>query len=52
MAALAQMEREIKHGRVIDSIAKRREAGRDLGGRPLRVTDSQIKGAVRLVQGG
>lgn len=52
MAALAQMEHEIKRERVTDSIAKRREAGRDLGGRPRRVTDSQIRSAVRLVEGG
>lgn len=52
MAALAQMEHEIKRERVTDSIAKRREAGKDLGGRPRRVTDSQIRSAVRLVEGG
>lgn len=52
MAALAQMEHEIKRERVTDSIIKRREAGKDLGGRPRRVTDSQIRSAVRLVTGG
>jgi DNA invertase Pin-like site-specific DNA recombinase len=52
MAALAQMEHEIKRERVTDSISKRREAGEDLGGRPRRVTDSQIRSAVRLVKGG
>ncbi len=52
MAALAQMEHEIKRERVTDSISKRREAGKDLGGRPRRVTDSQIRSAVRLVEGG
>ncbi|WP_248761613.1 recombinase family protein [Pseudarthrobacter sp. SSS035] len=52
MAALAQMEHEIKRERVTDSISKRREAGRDLGGRPRRVTDSQVRSAVRLVEGG
>lgn len=52
MAALAQMEHEIKRERVTDSITKRREAGKDLGGRPRRVTDSQIRSAVRLVKGG
>ena len=52
MAALAQMEYEIKRERIIDSISKRREAGRDLGGRPRRVTDSQIRSAIDLVQGG
>lgn len=52
MAALAQMEHDIKRERVTDSISKRREAGKDLGGRPRRVTDSQIRSAVRLVEGG
>ena len=52
MAALAQMEHEIKRERVIDSISKRREAGKDLGCRPRRLTDSQIRSAVRLVEGG
>lgn len=52
MAALAQMEHEIKRERITDSINKRREAGKDLGGRPRRVTDSQIRSAVRLVEGG
>jgi DNA invertase Pin-like site-specific DNA recombinase len=52
MAALAQMEHEIKRERVTDSIAKRRAAGQDLGGRPQRVTDSQVRSALRLVQGG
>lgn len=51
MAAL-QMEHEIKRERVPDSISKRRAAGKDLGGRPRRVTDSQIRSAVRLVEGG
>ncbi|BCW86472.1 hypothetical protein NicSoilE8_41450 (plasmid) [Arthrobacter sp. NicSoilE8] len=46
------MEHEIKRERVTDSIIKRREAGEDLGGRPRRVTDSQIRSAVRLVNGG
>lgn len=52
MAALAQMEHEIKRERVTDSIAKRRAAGQDLGGRPQRVTDSQVRSALRLVEGG
>lgn len=52
MAALAQMEHDIKSERVSDSIAKRRAAGTDLGGRPRRITDSQIRNAVRLVEGG
>lgn len=52
MAALAQMEHEIKRERVTDSISKRRAAGHDLGGRPQRITDSQIRSAVRLVEAG
>lgn len=52
MAALAQMEHEIKSERVTDSISKRRAAGKNLGGRPIRVTDSQIRTAMRLVDGG
>ena len=52
MAALAQMEHEIKRERVTDSIAKRREGGKDLGGRPRRITDSQIRNALRLVESG
>lgn len=52
MAALAQMEHEIKRERVTDSINKRREAGQDLGGRPRRITDSQIRSALRLIEGG
>jgi DNA invertase Pin-like site-specific DNA recombinase len=52
MAALAQMEHEIKRERVIDSISKRRAAGANLGGRPQLVTDSQIRSALRLVEAG
>lgn len=52
MAALAQMEYEIKRERVTDSISKRREAGKNLGGRPQRITDSQIRSALRLVESG
>ena len=52
MAALGQMEHEIKRERVVDSIAKRREAGKNLGGRPQLITDSQIRSALSLVEGG
>jgi len=52
MAALAQMEHDIKRERIIDSISKRRAAGKDLGGRPRRVTDSQVRSAMRLVETG
>ncbi|CDJ99077.1 Resolvase domain protein (modular protein) [Microbacterium sp. C448] len=58
-AALAQMEHEIKPDqalseiglgeRILDSISKRRAAGKSLGGRPQRITDSQIRNAIRLV---
>ncbi|RFA11681.1 hypothetical protein B7R22_18370 [Subtercola boreus] len=40
MAALAQMEHDIKRERVTDSIGKHRAAGKDLGGRPRRTTGS------------
>jgi DNA invertase Pin-like site-specific DNA recombinase len=52
MAALAQMEHDIKRERIVDSISKRRAAGKDLGGRPRRVTDSQVRSAIRLVETG
>ncbi|MCJ8506280.1 recombinase family protein, partial [Kocuria flava] len=52
MAALAQMELEIKRERITDSVAKRRAAGKDLGGRRQVFTDSQIRNALRLIEGG
>ncbi|WP_144836733.1 recombinase family protein [Kocuria rosea] len=52
MAALAQMELEIKRERITDSVAKRRAAGKDLGGRRQTFTDSQIRNAVRLIDSG
>jgi DNA invertase Pin-like site-specific DNA recombinase len=52
MAALAQMELEIKRERVIDSISKRRAAGGDLGGRPQKVSDRQVRNALQLVEAG
>lgn len=52
MAALAQMEYDIKRERIVDSIGKRREAGKDLGGRPRLISDSRIRNALRLVDGG
>lgn len=51
-AALAQMELEIKRERITDSVAKRRAAGRDLGGRRPTFTDSQVENARRLIEGG
>lgn len=52
MAALAQMELEIKRERITNSVAKRRAAGKDLGGRRQTFTDSQIRNALRLIDGG
>lgn len=51
-AALAQMELEIKRERITDSVAKRRAAGHDLGGRRTAYTDSQIANARRLIDSG
>ncbi|GGG67619.1 hypothetical protein GCM10011374_34930 [Kocuria dechangensis] len=50
MAALAQMELEIKRERITDSVAKRRAAGKDLGGRRPTFTDFQIRNALRLIK--
>ena len=52
MAALAQMEAEIKRERINDSIAKRRARGGDLGGRRAQFTESQIRNAQRLIESG
>jgi DNA invertase Pin-like site-specific DNA recombinase len=52
MAALAQMELEIKRERITDSVSKRRAAGKDLGGRRQVFTDSQVKNAARLIDAG
>ena len=52
MAALAQMELEIKRERITDSVSKRRAAGKDLGGRRERFTNSQIDNARRLIDSG
>ena len=49
MAALAQMELEIKRERVLDSVSKRRAAGADLGGRPRKISDSQLNNAAHLI---
>ena len=43
MAALAQMELDIKRERIQDSVAKRRAAGRDLGGREEKFSDRMIQ---------
>ncbi|RFA18708.1 recombinase family protein [Subtercola boreus] len=52
MAALAQMELDIKRERITDSVSKRRAAGKDLGGRREQFTDSQILNARRLIDAG
>jgi DNA invertase Pin-like site-specific DNA recombinase len=52
MAALAQMELEIKRERITDSVSKRRATGGDLGGRPRKVSDRQIRNALHLIDGG
>lgn len=52
MAALGQMELEVKRERITDSVSKRRAAGKNLGGRKAQFTDSQIRSAARLIQTG
>jgi DNA invertase Pin-like site-specific DNA recombinase len=52
MAALAQMELEIKRERITDSVSKRRAAGGDLGGRPQKLSERQIRKALHLIGGG
>jgi DNA invertase Pin-like site-specific DNA recombinase len=52
MAALRQMEHEIKRERVLDSIDSRRKAGKNLGGRPRRITNRQIRNANRVIESG
>jgi len=52
MAGLAQMEHDIQRERTVDLATNRCDAGNDLGGRPQRVTDSEIRSAIRLVDGG
>lgn len=52
MAALAEMELQIKKERITDSVSKRRAAGKDLGGRRQAFTASQIANAARLIEAG
>ena len=52
MAALAQMELQIKRERINDSNTRRRAAGMDLGGRRETFSDSQISNARRLINQG
>lgn len=50
MAALAQMELEIKRERIQDSVTKRRAAGGDLGGRRQQYSDRVILFAEQTAQ--
>ena len=52
MAALAQMELDIKRERINDSVSKRRAAGLDLGGRREKFTRSQLDKARKLIDAG
>jgi DNA invertase Pin-like site-specific DNA recombinase len=52
MAALAEMELEITRERLTDSVARRRAAGKDLGGWRQTFTDFQIRNAIRLIDSG
>ncbi|NQW89620.1 recombinase family protein [Curtobacterium sp. VKM Ac-2861] len=52
MSALATMELEIKRERIRNSVAKRRAAGDDLGGRRRAYSTSAIASAVRLIEAG
>lgn len=49
LAALAEMELEIKRERIRDSVTKRRAAGADLGGRPAKFSDSTLALARKLM---
>ncbi|NYF12991.1 hypothetical protein HDC34_001285 [Pseudoclavibacter sp. JAI123] len=42
LAAVVQMEFEMKRERVLDSINRRRAAGSDLGGRQVKISESQL----------
>ena len=52
MKALAQMELEVKRERIRDSVATRRLAGGDLGGRRRQFTESQLQSARSLLASG
>lgn len=49
MAGIAEMELEIKRERIRDSVAKRRAAGANLGGRPAKFSDSTMSLARKLL---
>lgn len=52
LAALAEMELEIKRERIQDSVKKRRAKNGNLGGRPRKYTDDQIRYARRRIESG
>ena len=52
MSAIAEMELEIKRERINDSIAKRKERGEDLGGRPQKASDAVIRQVANLIDEG
>jgi DNA invertase Pin-like site-specific DNA recombinase len=52
MAALTQMVLEVKRERITDSVAKRKAVGNNRGGRRRTFTDSQLRNALRLIDGG
>lgn len=52
MAALAPMELEIERERIADSVARRRAAGKHLGGGRQTFTDSRMRNALRLIESG
>src|SRR5690625_4208641 len=52
MGVVAEMELDTKRERITDSVAKRRAAGKDLGGRRRAFTDRQIRSAMKLIDAG
>ncbi len=52
MAVLAQRKREVERERSTGSVAGRRAAGKDRGGRRLAVTDTRIGNTVGLIAAG
>lgn len=52
MAALAEMELEVKRERMVDSVAKRRAKGGDLGGRRQEIPDDIIHGITQDIDAG
>ena len=50
MSALAQMELNINRERIGNFVIKWRAAGKNLGGRRIKFTNSQIRGAAHLLE--